>query len=219
MAARLEALAQYYQQNGFPTEAEELRQKAEEFRRRGMPDAFPQEASLSTQNALRFISPNQSLALQENYASRFRSTPIEVSQIGDVVLYGYRSVDFSEPGKTNIGVTLRDGKMIERAFENLAKKPNMFELLIELEEDHGPNALKIPPKHGLFCRMDIDGFEKAFETPLLYLYDYEAGDRTRTNFDWRSTDPEDTNIYSFFASPEDTELISRLSFSFYTKPR
>lgn len=214
MAARLEALAQYYQQHGFPTEAQELRQKAEEYRRRGMPDAFSQESSLSAQNALQFTSPNQPLELAQDNDLRFRTKPINVPRIGGVILHGDRGIEFNKPPKDVVGVTIRDGKMIKRKFTTLARQEDQFELQIELEEDYESDAIQAPSRtEGLFCRMDIDGFPQAFETEL-----DERQEDVLTHQYWGSIDPTDRNTYAFFASPEDIALLSKLSFSFYSKP-
>ncbi len=216
MAAWLEALAQYYKQHGFSREAGELQQKAKEYRLRGMPDEFPRESSVVSQRNIRFSSSGRPLDLEEDFANAFRTKPIEVPQVGDVVLQGYRGIEFNKPPEGLIGVTIRKGKMIERKYESIAKKEDMLEL--EIEVDEGPETAQLPPGHKMFCRLEVNGFDKAFETEL---DDVEYGEpySTRTHINWGSADPEDANSYAFFVSPEDTNLLNSLSFSFYSKPR
>lgn len=209
MAARLEALAQYYQQHGFHPEAEELRQRAEEFRRRGMPDEFPRAVLPVDQMGVRFSDK----PLTQTSSMTFETEPVAVPQVGEVSLLASPLEKGTVPNL--VGITIQGDKLVEDNFSALTQKKGISPIEIHIQE--GRATLDLPKGHELICRMQIDGSEKVFEAQL-GVFDPKDDLTDRYVTYWNSTDPQDATIYTLLASPKDTTLLSKLSFSFASRP-
>ncbi len=158
---------------------------------------------------VRLVSPGDSIEVTHG-GQYFETTPVR-TDIGEIVLFGLH-------GGTELevfdGVTVHEGKLIEDTCKKLEEDQGLFYIGVEMRQGN-----PFWPNNALFCRLDIEGINKSFETELLSHKDND--DPTPISaWDsfWRSTDPNDTKEYAIFASPEDKALLSRFGFSIYTKP-
>lgn len=172
------------------------------------------EREVQPERLLRLVSPGDTIEVKyyRGGSETFHTKPVG-TDIGEVALMGLRGgSDLDESSFS--GVTVRGGKLIEDACENLDINQGLFSIGVEVLQGN-----PFWPTNALFCRLDIDGIDKSFEAELVSHKDQDdptpisAWDTV-----WQSNDPNDTRKYAIFASPKDTALLSRFGFSLYTKP-
>src|SRR6266566_6765317 len=162
---------------------------------------------------IRLVRFGEPIQVKGNRQLSYFTTAPNFSDAGEVFLDGQGGTDLVSPAG-RVAFTVRDGKLVTGDYATFARQ-GLFDISLTSK----PGARDVRGYRHVVT-MEIDGIDTTF-TSILEPGEDTIEDRGRTHLvssyageAWASNNPQDHTQYILMASPEDTALLSSLSFSF-----